>query len=168
MEIGKNPNYLGSYDLYDLNTPEITVTIKKFAEEEVVTNGKAEKCAVLYFEEKYKPMIVNPTNKKTLAKLFHSKMSEKMVGKKITIHTKKIKAFGEIYDALRVKNILPTEKQIPLPKCEICGKDINAVGGMTALQTATYTKSKYGKQLCADCATAENQKLKGEADSENN
>ena len=80
MLMGKNPNYIGAYDLYDLDVKEITVTIKNFREEEVVTNGKSEACAVMYFEEDFKPMIVNPTNKKVLAKLFHSKLTEKMVG----------------------------------------------------------------------------------------
>ena len=29
MLMGKNPNYLGSWDLYDISSQEITVTIKK-------------------------------------------------------------------------------------------------------------------------------------------
>ena len=51
MLMGKNPNYIGAYDLYDLDVKEITVTIKGFKEEEVVTNGKTELCAVMYFED---------------------------------------------------------------------------------------------------------------------
>lgn len=33
MLMGKNPNYIGAYDLYDLDVKEITVTIKNFREE---------------------------------------------------------------------------------------------------------------------------------------
>lgn len=164
MEIGKNPNYLGSYDLYDLNTPEITVTIKKFAEEEVTTNSKTEKCAVMYFEENYKPMIVNPTNKKRLAKLFKTKMSEKMVGKRITIYIEKVKAFGKIHDALRIKETLPTTKTDMIFNCENCNGIISAAGKMSAEQTAAYTKNKYGRALCVACATTESKKNEGSAE----
>lgn len=158
MEMGKNPNYLGSYDLYDLNTTEITVTIKNFVEEEVITNGQNEKCAVMYFEEKYKPMIINPTNKKTLAKLYHSVMTEKLIGKKITIHIEKVKAFGTIHDALRIKPIKPAqEKEI---KCESCGKKITASGQMSSEQVAAYNMNRFRKKLCAACASEEHQRLK--------
>ena len=166
MEMGKNPNYLGSYDLYDLNTSEIIVTIKAFKEEEVVNNGSKEVCAVMYFEEKYKPMIINPTNKKTLAKLFHTVMSEKIIGNKICIKIEKVKAFGKFHDALRIKDTLP--KVEPPEFCELCKKAIAPAGGMSSSQVAAYTKSKYGKKLCGECAAAENQKMKGNDSNESN
>lgn len=152
MEMGKNPNYLGSYDLYDLNIDCISVTIKAFREEDVVNNGQKEKCAVMYFEEAYKPMIINPTNKKTLARLFHSVMSEKLVGKRVNIGIEKVKAFGKIHDALRIKDNLPEQTKAKNEKCEQCGNEITAMSNMSSAQMAKYTKSKYGKALCADCA----------------
>lgn len=158
MLMGKNPNYIGAYDLYDLEVKEITVTIKGFKEEEVVTNGKTELCAVMYFEENFKPMIVNPTNKKTLAKLFHTKLTEKMVGKRISIHIEQVKAFGKIYDALRIKDTLPRAASAKKYFCESCGGEIKESYGMDAEKVSAYTKAKYGKALCSECATKENQK----------
>lgn len=167
MLMGKNPNYIGAYDLYDLDVKEITVTIKGFKEEEVVTNGKSEACAVMYFEENFKPMIVNPTNKKVLAKLFHSKLTEKMVGKRITIHIEQVKAFGKIYDALRIKDVLPRETSAKKYYCADCGGEIAAAHSMTSGQISAYTNQKYGRSLCEACATKEN-KNKGEVNNENN
>lgn len=157
MEMGKNPNYLGSYDLYDLNTSRIVATISSFKEEDVVANGQTQRCAVMHFEENIKPMIVNPTNKKRLAKLFKTVMVEKLVGKKIYIGIEKVKAFGANHDALRVCFDLPPADS-PVIKCEACGKDIAPMAGMNSEQVAAYTKSKYGKSLCGNCAS----KLKAE------
>jgi hypothetical protein len=155
MKMGKNPNYLGSWDLEELPNRELTLTIDKIVDEEVVTNGKTEKCTVCYWTDKtYKPMILNVTNKKRIAKLYKTKDSEKLKGKAVIICTEKVKAFGDIHDALRIKSIIPPTQNKELPKCEQCGKDINAAGGMRPEETAAYTKAKYGKQLCGACATA--------------
>jgi len=160
MEIGKNPNYIGSYDLYDLNVNETTVTIAGFREDNVVTNGQTEKCAVMTFKENYKPMIINPTNKKTLSRLFHTVMGEKMVGHKISIKIEKVKAFGKLFDALRIKETLPAQTEEKCEKCEECGKDIKPIAGMNSAQVAKYTKSKYGYAYCSECAV----KAKAEAE----
>lgn len=154
MEIGKNPNYLGAYDLYDLGVPELTVTITDFKEEKVPANGKEEKCAVMYFKENYKPMIINPTNKKRLAKLYKTVKTEKLTGKRITITIEKVKAFGGIHDALRIKQTVPTDTEEKLEKCERCGADITPMAGMTSTQLAEYTAKKYGARLCGSCASS--------------
>lgn len=153
MKMGKNPNYLGSWDLYDLNPQEITATIKDIRDEEVINNGKSECCTVAYFTEDYKPMILNLTNKKILAKLYKTKIVEELIGKRITIFYEKVKAFGKISDALRIKPVIPAAAKIVLEKCENCHGDIAGAGGMTSPQVAAYTKSKYGQKLCAKCAT---------------
>lgn len=153
MKMGKNPNYLGSWDLYDLNSQEITVTIKDIKDEEVINNGKSECCTVAYFVEDCKPMILNLTNKKTLAKLYKTKDSNVLIGKRITVNYEKVKAFGKISDALRIKPIVPNYPKSVLPKCHICGSDISAASGMTPEQIALYTEKNYGKKLCAKCAS---------------
>jgi hypothetical protein len=162
MLMGKNPNYLGSWDLYEIPGQEIVVTISKIKDEEVVNNGQKEGCTVMYFQENYKPMILNITNKKTLAKLYKSKLSENLVGKRVKIGFEKVKAFGKIHDALRIKNEIPKEITAPAPKCENCGKEIFAAYGMNPQQLSEYTLKTYGKKLCSDCAT----KLKKEQNSE--
>ena len=153
MKMGKNPNYLGSWDLYDMNPQEITVTIKAIRDEEVINNGKSECCTVAQFMEDYKPMILNLTNKKILAKLYKTKAVEELIGKRITIGYEKVKAFGKISDALRIKPILPAAAKSLLEKCENCHGDILGASGMASAQVAAYTQSKYGKKLCAKCAT---------------
>lgn len=82
MKMGKNPNYLGSWDLDDLPNREVTLTISRIVDEEVVTNGKTEVCTACYWQEAaYKPMILNVTNKKTLCKLYKTKATEKLAGR---------------------------------------------------------------------------------------
>lgn len=154
MKMGKNPNYMGNWDLDDLPNREVTLTIEKIIDEEVVTNGQKENCTVCYWTDKtYKPMILNVTNKKTICKLYKTKETEKLKGKSLVIGTDQVKAFGGIYDALRIRPRIPQSISGPAPKCEQCGKNICAVGSMSPEQTAAYTKKKYGKCLCADCAT---------------
>lgn len=155
MRMGKNPNYLGSWDLDDAPGHELTLTIAQIKDEEVVTNGKSEMCTVCHWTDKaYKPMILNVTNKKTLCKLYKTKDTEKLKGKSVIIGVDQVKAFGDIHDALRIRKKMPAAKTTATIKCEECGKNIAASSNMTSEQVAAYTKQKYGKCLCAECATA--------------
>lgn len=153
MLMGKNPNFLGSWDLYDMPSGQITVTIKHIRDEEVVNAGQKQGCTVAHFEEDVKPMILNLTNKKTIAKLYKTKSVQNLIGKKITIGFEKVKAFGAIHDALRVKKELPDENLI----CADCGKPITAAFGMSSAQVAAYTLKAYGAKICADCGTKRKQ-----------
>lgn len=154
MLMGKNPNYLGSWDLYDVSGNTITVSIKDIRDEQIVNNGQKEICTVCYFNENVKPMILNLTNKKMLSKLHHTKKISQLKDKYITIGYEKVKAFGKVHDALRIKPIIPTRTNVTEPEimCEMCGKPICAASGMTISQMAEYTKTKYKKALCRTCA----------------
>lgn len=155
MKMGQAPGYLGSWDLDDLPNRELTLTIEKIIDESVVTNGQKENCTVIHWTDKaFNPMIINITNKKTLCKLYKTKDTEKLKGKSVVIGIDRVKAFGDIYDALRIRPRVPQMKNAIAPKCEQCGKDIQAAGNMTPEQVAAYTKKKYGKSLCGECATA--------------
>ena len=150
----KNPSFLGSFDLYDLNTKELTLTIADIREEVHTNAGQQELLAVCYFAEpQYKPMILNSTNRKRIAKLYKTKDSDKLKGKRITVIVEKVKAFGKVHDALRIKEVIPAAVNVPAPKCEECGGDIEAFGSMNAQKVASYTKERYGKSLCSRCAT---------------
>ncbi len=86
MKMGKNPNYLGSWDLDDLPNREATLTIARIVDEKVVTNGQNELCTVCYWTDPaYKPMILNITNKKMVCKLYKTKETEKLVGKSVVV-----------------------------------------------------------------------------------
>lgn len=159
MRMGKNPNYLGSWDLEEQPNRELILTIDKIVDEEVVTNGKTEVCTVCHWTDKtFKPMIWNITNKKTVARLYKTKDSEKLKGKAVVIGIDKVKAFGDIHDALRIRGRIPQVKAANLPKCENCKKDITAQGNMNPEQVSAYTKAKYGRCLCGACATSEARK----------
>ena len=159
MKMGKNPNYLGSWDLLEMPGKEKTFVIESIKDEEVVVNGKSENCTVCYFTDKaFKPMILNVTNKKTLCKLYKTKETEKLKNKAVIVGVERVKAFGDIHDALRIKPIIPQMQNEKAPTCENCKKDITAFGGMNPDQVAAYTKKQYGKALCSECATAEKNK----------
>lgn len=146
-----NPNYLGAYSIE--NGQDLILTIKTVKEETVTgADGKKDDCVVCYFQENVKPMILNSTNMKMITKLYKTPYIEEWTGKKIQIGIEKIKAFGDIVEALRVRKVIPQVSQQKI-KCENCGKDIQPAGRMTAEETAAYTKHKYGKQLCSICAT---------------
>ena len=70
--MGKNPNYLGAWDLDDCPNREIVLTIAKIVDELVTgAEGRSENNTVCYWkEDSYKPMILNVTNKKTICNIF--------------------------------------------------------------------------------------------------
>jgi hypothetical protein len=145
-----NPDYLGGYALAP--GQDLIATIKSVGNEEVTgTDGKKEICSVIHFEEKdIKPMILNATNNKTIAKLFKTPYIEQWCGRKIQIYTEKVKAFGEVWDALRIRPFLPVEKTLV---CADCGSMIEGFGKTSAEVVAKHTLSKYGRMLCSKCAT---------------
>ena len=171
MRMGDEPKYLGSWDLYELPGQKIKATIREIRVELVEdTKGQKKNKAVMYFVEDFKPMILNIENKKRLAKLFATKENTELAGKVIEICHEKVKAFGDIHDALRiVPRKLPQVNgtaNVKLPKCEICGKPIQAAQGMTGEQVAAYTKDKYGQAICSGCARKKAQEKAQEAANE--
>lgn len=159
MRMGKSPEFLGSWDLEELPNREITLTIARIVDEKVIAAGQSEVCTVCYWVEDAKKMILNVSNKKTLARLYKTTDTEKLKGKSVIIGIEKVKAFGDVYDALRIRpRIQVAPKQAATILCEECGKPIQAQGGMSAEQVGAYTAKKYGKCLCGACATTLAQK----------
>lgn len=102
-----NPNYLGSYSLDP--GKDLTVEIVKVAKELVTgSGGEKEECIVATLKDQ-KPLILNKTNCKTIEKLVNSPYIEEWSGKKITLYAEKVKAFGEVVDALRVRKQVTTD-----------------------------------------------------------
>ena len=144
-----NPDYLGSYALEP--GKDLIATIHTVGNEEVTgSDGKKEICSVIHFVEGVKPMILNATNNKTIAKLFKTPYIEQWSGRKIQIYTEKVRAFGEVWDALRIRPFLPVEKEL---LCADCGKRIEAFGKTSADVVAKHTLNTYGRMLCSECAT---------------
>ena len=143
-----NPDYLGAYSLEP--GQDMILTIKSVGKEEITgTGGKKEECIVCHWVENQKPMILNVTNCKTIAKLVKSPYIEKWAGHRIQIYADMTRFGGEMVECLRVRPKAPEDAQIA---CEECGQFISPAFSMSAAQLAAYTKKKYGKNLCAECA----------------
>lgn len=140
-----NPDYLGAYALEE--GQELVVTIDYVREETVIgPDGKKEDCTVIHFKDKVKPMILNVTNAKTIAKIYSTPYIEEWVGKKIQLYVAQVKAFGEVVEALRIRPYMPKEDTYI---CAECGEEITPAGQLTARDIAMNTQKKYGKMLCA-------------------
>lgn len=150
-----NPEYLGAYSLED--GKDIVLTIDYIKVETVTgTDGKKEDLPVCHWKEPEKSMILNATNMKMIAKVLNSNFVEDWSGKKVQIGTEKVRAFGDVVDALRIRRYAPKQTATTHTElvCADCGKPITDAYGMSAAQVADSTTKKYGRQLCADCATA--------------
>ena len=88
-----NPNYLGAYSIED--GKDLILTIRNVREEQVTgTDGKKDDCVVCYFYEKVKPMILNSTNMKMIARLYKTNYIEDWVGKKIQVGVEQVTLCG--------------------------------------------------------------------------
>lgn len=147
-----NPDYLGAYALEDGR--DLILTIRE-VKQELVTGpeGKKEQCLVCHWREDAKPMILNMTNAKMIEKLLKTPYLEEWTGRRVQIGSEKVRAFGETVEALRVRSFLPSEEEAP--RCEECGREISGAYGMSAGELADYTRDKYRRQLCAECAKKE-------------
>lgn len=95
-----NPDYIGAYALP--NGQDLTVTID-YVQRETVTGsgGKKEDCTVAHLVGQ-KPMILNVTNSKSIAKLY-GPFIEEWAGKQITLYASMTKLAGEMVECLRVR-----------------------------------------------------------------
>lgn len=102
-------NYLGSHNLE--KGEEMLLTIAKFVGEESVksSDDKEGVKQVLYFKESVPKMILNITNGNTLSALYGSH-PDGWVGKQIQLFATPVKAFGKVQDALRIRDVIPTQK----------------------------------------------------------
>jgi len=93
--------YIGSWDLDEYK--DLTLTIQE-AKSEMTKDLKENSIKnVIYFQEDYKPMIVNSTNSKMIKNICGSPYLEDWKGCRITLFVKEVRAFGENHDALRIR-----------------------------------------------------------------
>lgn len=155
----RNPNYLGGWDLQDENgkTNDIIVTIKE-VKSEFVFNQKAqmEEPVLTVFFNECKPIILNATNRKTLKKVTDTSYIEEMAGKRIQLTTKRIKAFGEFHDAIRIVSTVPTIiENVDIP---LCISKLNA--SKTLPELVINWESLTAKEKSTSEVLAEKEKLK--------
>lgn len=158
-----NPNYLGAYAFEQGEEKTGTIDYVK-AEMVMGADGKEEECIVCHFREKtLKPLILNKTNCKTISKLYNTPFIENWAGKKITMQVKQVKAFGDVTDAVRIKNVKPSGK-VPEIKCADCGQVIKGMGQYGPDFVANKNKERYGRCLCIECG----KKVQAELDAKQN
>lgn len=147
-----NPDYLGAWALQPGEEPILTISTAGI-EKVIGSDGKKEDCLVIRYREKVGPgkMIVNATNSKSIEKLAGTPYIEKWVGTQIQVYVEKVRAFGDVVDAIRVRPFKP-KAAAPVPKCSDCGGEIKPAYGKTAQGMADYTLERFKVALCADCA----------------
>ena len=103
-----NPNYLGAYALEP--NEDLVVEITEVKTESVMNaDGRNEECLVAHLKDQ-KPLIVNKTNAKAIAKVCGSNYIEDWKGKQIALYISNVKAFGELVEAIRVRTVAPKAK----------------------------------------------------------
>lgn len=156
-----NPNYLGSWDF--AAGEERLLTIDRVLQEQVIDMENIKKdmnakkpCIVAHFREASKPMILNKTNCKTMQGLYNTPIIEEWAGRQIIVKVEKVRAFGKLEDALRIKNEKPAPAQTSSPPksiiCAECEKPIEPIGDYTAEQVAALNKRRHGVDLCGVCS----------------
>lgn len=145
----RNPNYLGGWDLMDESgkTIDKIVTIKEIKNESVFNQKSQieEQVITLLFEE-CKPIILNATNRKTLKKVTGTEYIEDMIGKKIQLTTKRIKAFGEFHDAIRITTTAPSTLTAKPVDIGVCKTKLSKCTTLAELQTAWSSLTKQEQE----------------------
>lgn len=147
-------DFLGQWDAADR---DIILTIAGVVQEDVTdpTTHKAKKKVCLTFKETDKKMVLNATNREIIAReLLKTYDYTKWPGNKVQLYKDPKVRFGrDEVGGLRVRKTRPEAATQVF--CEKCGQEIQSSNGMTPDQVAAYTKKKYGRALCAACATKE-------------
>jgi hypothetical protein len=108
----------------DLNGRTVTLTIKGLAVEEMLNHSnEKERKPVLYFQKATKGFVLNRTNAMTIASLYGDE-SDDWTGKRISIYPTRVKAFGQMQDAIRVREEIPAQPKpmaqaVPVEENEI-------------------------------------------------
>lgn len=107
-----NYNYFGAY-LMPTDGTEVVLTIKEVKYEEVKgSDGKSDHCRICYFIEPVKPLILNSTNSRSIQKVAGSPYVEKWAGVKIQLYVAQVRAFGDVTEAIRVRDFAPKDETI--------------------------------------------------------
>jgi hypothetical protein len=138
----RDPNYIGSWDLLDENGKVVNrlVRIVKVEKQTVHDGtGNSEQLPVVLLKD-LKPLVLNATNMKAIAKATGSNFIEDWVGKTIELTVKKVKAFGEVHDAIRVVEKAP---ELPELKPEDAENWAKCIGGIKSGYTIAQIKGVW-------------------------
>lgn len=93
--------YLSVADIPE-DTGELTLTIERYAREEVASEKGKEEKTLLYFSDFAKPLVLNKTNANAIA-LRHTPQVEDWKGKKVTFRESVTSLNGQERPCVRVK-----------------------------------------------------------------
>ena len=158
-----NKDYLGAWDVPD--GKDLILTIDHCEVNEVKNERGTERKLTLHFaEDGFKPMILNTTNATAIGKAYGSNKVETWSGKKISIYTARVPAFGTTTDALRIRDYAPKSEELI---CEICGEQITDAEYMgkkyRAKAVANNALTKFNKMMCFDCYMLAKEEQEGES-----
>lgn len=132
-----NPDFLGSYALEE--DKDLIVTIQAVKTDMVKNaDGKEEECIVLELVNQ-KPLVLNATNGKNVTKALGSPYIEDWTGRSVALYIAKVKAFGEVVDAIRVRPVAPRIEKRKLNDDEF-SKLLTAVKNGTRTKADSLTK----------------------------
>lgn len=127
-----NPDYIGAYALNE--GEDLTVRIEFVQVEEITgTGGKKELCTVAHLVDQ-KPMILNVTNSKSIAKLYGPYI-EDWAGKLVTLFASTTRLAGETVECLRIRPKVAERKAKPIT-------DTRLDGAIASIKASTYTAER--------------------------
>ena len=130
-----NPDYIGAYALNP--GEDLVVTIDSVRSEKVTgSGGKKDECSVARLIGQ-KPMILNATNSKTIAKLYGPYI-EDWAGKKIILYASTTNLAGEMVECLRIRPVQPQNVKAgkqPLP-------DARFKNALAAIEDGAFSADK--------------------------
>jgi hypothetical protein len=107
--VPSNSNYLSKEDVGE---DGVVLTIKGFKTETIKTDDGDEQKMVMYFEENYKPMIVNRTNAQLIGIATGAATAGDARGKEIVVYNDPTVGFGgKITGGIRIKKLAGAPKQ---------------------------------------------------------
>lgn len=125
-----NPDYLGVYSLPEGN--DMTVTIDKIVRESITSDGgRKEDCTVARIKNN-KPMILNRTNQKTIARMYGPYI-EDWAGKSVTLFASTTELKKELVECLRIRPQPPR-------KPKLSDERFNAA--MAKIEAGEYTREQ--------------------------
>jgi transcriptional regulator of met regulon len=132
-----NPDYIGAYALQP--DEDLVVTIDYVQREQVTgTGGKKEECTVAHLVGQ-KPLILNVTNSKSIAKLYGSYI-EDWSGKQITLYASMTKLAGDMVECLRIRPSVPTKRRKPIT-------DDRLEAAIKSIKAGEYTTERLRSQF---------------------
>jgi len=141
-------DHLGSADLEEMLEEDVKLifTIKQVKQEyKTLVAGKRIDANIAYFKEPVKPLVLNATNSKQVAKFAGSKFVEDWAGLTIELYIDpSVKMKGEVVGGVRIKPTQPILNKRDFAKEILACKTINSLqllwGEMSENEQVSYNK----------------------------